>query len=248
MAVCDAHAHLGGTEEQDLRIRQEVRTFLCATDPESAETVAAWCRDSDLLVPTYGLHPWYSHWYTVEQMLPYIGQGVLLGEIGMDSVWCAVPRDRQLWVFKQQLALAEHLNMPVILHTKGEEKAILTCVETFRPPILVHWYSAERYLEGYVEKGCFFSIGPDVRDNPAVQQVVETVPLERLLVETDGMNAVRWGAREYGRDSTGDEELTAVLRRSMEYIAMVKGVGFETVERQLEQNFSYLAEYRRRSE
>lgn len=248
MAICDAHAHLGGTEEQAVRIRQGVRTFLCATDPESAEVVAALCQGSELLVPTYGLHPWYAHRFTVEQMLPYLRQGALLGEIGMDSLWCEVPRDQQLAVFKEQLALAEHLGMPVILHTKGEEQAVLICVEAFRPPILVHWYSAGRYLEGYVEKGCFFSVGPDVPDNPAVQQIVRTVPLERLLVETDGMDAVRWAAQEYGRDGVCNEDLTMVLRRSMEYIAAVKGIGFEAVEWQLERNFSFLAGYRGRSE
>ena len=248
MAICDAHAHPGEHEEQESRIRQGVRTFLCATDPQSAETVAAMCGGSELLIPTYGLHPWYADQFEVEQMLPYIDKGVLLGEIGMDSVWCEVLRPRQLAVFKEQLALAENRNIPVILHTKGEEKAILTCIEGFRPPILVHWYSAERYLEGYVEKDCFFSIGPDVQHNPAVQAVVKAVRPERLLVETDGMGAVRWAAQEYGqKDVSGEDgDAAAVLRRSMEYIAMVKGIDFAALERQLEENFMYLAKYRER--
>lgn len=239
MAVYDAHAHPGGEEELAIRVKQGVRTFLCATDPESAAAVCKCVCDS--LIPTFGLHPWYADRFEVEQMLPYIKTGALLGEIGMDSVWCSVPRERQRAVFKEQLTLAEHFNMPVILHTKGEEKETLSCLEDFRPPILVHWYSADKYLEGYVEKDCFFSIGPDVWDNPAVQRVVAAVRPERLLVETDGMDAVRWAAREHGGRSVGNEALTAVLRRSMAYIGMVKGLDDKAVEDLLEKNFLQLA-------
>lgn len=43
----------------------------------------------------------------------------------MDSVWCDVDLKIQKEVFEKQLQLAQALNKPVILHTKGQEKRYL---------------------------------------------------------------------------------------------------------------------------
>ena len=56
---------------------------------------------------------------------------------------------------------------------------------------MVHWYSADHDLDGYLDLDCYFSVGPDVIWNPAVQQVAKRVPENRILLETDGMEAVK---------------------------------------------------------
>ena len=116
----------------------------------------------------------------------------------MDSVWCQVPLKIQEEKFRQQLELAEKAGKPVILHTKGQEKQVASIIRQYPNRYLVHWYSCEDYLEEYLDLDCWFSVGPDVWWNPAVQKVAGVVPLDRLLVETDGLAAVRW-AMEEGR-------------------------------------------------
>ena len=61
---------------------------------------------------------------------------------------------------------------------------------------LVHWYSADHDLDGYLDLDCYFSIGPDVIWNPAVQRVARQVPENRILLETDGMDTVKWAWEE----------------------------------------------------
>ena len=53
----------------------------------------------------------------------------MVGEIGMDSVWCQVPLPIQERVFREQLAMACSLKKPVVLHTKGQEKAIASILK-----------------------------------------------------------------------------------------------------------------------
>lgn len=245
MLIYDAHAHIGTEEELSVRRKHQIITFLCAVNPLEAEAVEMLCRNSSILIPTYGLHPWQAGQFSVAEMLPYLKKGRLLGEIGMDSQWCEVPLGRQKEVFLEQLKLAEVWNMPVILHTKGQEKEVLSCIGSFTPPILVHWYSDETYLKGYIEKDCFFSVGPDVKQNTAVQKLVQSVRLNRLLVESDGMDAVRWvyaGSRPL---PPADTELLCILQSTIEFIADVKGELPETVAGQLAENFLYLKNYHR---
>lgn len=245
MLIYDAHAHIGTDEELNVRKKYPIKTFLCAVNPLEAATVEALCRDSRELLPTYGLHPWHAAQFSVAEMLPYLKKGRLLGEIGLDSEWCEVPLELQKKTFLAQLKLAGSWNMPVILHTKGQEKEVLCFIRTFKPPILVHWYSAEKHLDGYIKKDCFFSVGPDVRQNAAVQNVVKNVRLNRLLVESDGMDAVRWAyAAGNTSQAPADKELPRILQDTIEFIADIKGIQPEAAAGQLAENFMYLANYR----
>lgn len=232
-ALYDAHAHLGNAREQQLRETNRVRSWICATQPDEARRVECAAQENAYLTPVYGLHPWYAGQYSVEQMLPYLEKTPLLGEIGMDSVWCSVNLDQQRAVFIEQLAWAQARNLPVILHTKGQEKEIGKIIERYTMPVLVHWYSCASFLEPYLERDCYFTIGPDVAQNPAVQQVALRAPLERLLVETDGMGAVRWALGE----DTPLESLPEVLLHSMRWIAKVKAVSLQQVCDAMERSF-----------
>ena len=75
-----------------------------------------------------GVHPWNASLDTFESMLPLLKKAPIIGEIGMDSVWCDLDLNIQKEVFEKQLQLAYALNKPVILHTKGQEKTILEFV------------------------------------------------------------------------------------------------------------------------
>ena len=120
----------------------------------------------------------------------------VIGEIGMDNVWCDVPLDIQQKVFEEQLALACELKKPVILHTKGQEKEIAAIIRNYPNRYLIHWYSCDHSLEEYIDQNCYFSIGPDVWWNPATRNVARKVPSNRILTETDGLNAVQWAYDE----------------------------------------------------
>lgn len=222
MILFDAHAHeQDGSEEQSrVRQREGIRTILSCGTPREARRGEALAARYPVYMLSAGVHPWHADRVPLEAMLPFMERAALVGEIGMDSEWCGVPLDIQRDVFLRQLAWASAAGKAVVLHTKGCEEEIARLIEPFNLPFLVHWYSGgEAALERFLAKGCYFTIGPDVGRNPAVQAVARRAPLERLLFETDGIEAVRW--------ALGDTEVTAlggVLARSAEVVARMRGL------------------------
>ncbi len=156
-------------------------------------------------------------------------QGPVIGEIGMDSVWCDVPLSKQEKVFCAQLELASALKKPVVLHTKGQEKKIAGLIRNYENTYLVHWYSGEEGLSEFLELDCYFTVGPDVFYNPSVQRAARLAPENRLLVETDGCSAVKWAYENFlggelsGKVSLPDwRDIRGVLEHSIRKTALLR--------------------------
>ena len=214
--LIDAHAHFKGPEE--LAARANVRTLFCGTDPETAAEALALRGENRLA--SCGLHPWHSDRFTVSDMLPFIKESAALGEIGLDSAWCDVDMAVQRRAFAEQLDLARQLGLPVILHTKGMEGEIAKAIRPCPVPKLVHWYSCTEYLDDYLAQGCYFTVGPDYETNPAVQAVLRRVPLDRVLTETDGLDAVAWALNR----PVAADEIEEALRGELRAVAAVHGI------------------------
>lgn len=227
--LVDAHAHYSGPAE--LPVRRGMRTLFCGDRPETAARVLAL--RSNAMPVSCGLHPWYADRHALREMLPFIRQSDALGEIGLDSVWCDVDPARQLDALRRQLALAQALRLPVVLHTKGMERKIADEIAGRPLRALVHWYSCMEHLDAYIALGCWFTVGPDHAVNPAVRQVIRRVPPDRLLTETDGLEAVAWAL---GRPVSPDE-LPGVLRGELRAIAAARHLTEEEAERLVERNF-----------
>lgn len=214
--LTDAHAHFRGGGE--LAARRDIRTLYCGTDPETAARALALAGENAPV--SCGLHPWQADRWTVSDMLPFIRRSAVLGEIGLDSVWTDVDMSIQRRAFAEQLDLAETLGLPVLLHTKGMEGEIARSLRPYGMRKLVHWYACDAYLDDYIEQGCWFTVGPDHAANPAVQQVLRRAPIDRILTETDGLDAVEWAlGRPVRPAGIGD-----VLRGELRAIARAHGV------------------------
>ncbi|MDZ5034310.1 TatD family hydrolase, partial [Clostridium perfringens] len=62
-----------------------------------------------------------------------------------------------------------------------------------------HRYSGEiSTLEKYIELGCYFTISVDIGYSEKTNEVLDKIPLNRLLIETDGPTALEWVNGEYG--------------------------------------------------
>ena len=225
----DAHTHLNA---ESLKALKNLHQLAVASTPADCAFLERAAGGNPRLYWAAGVHPWQSGAVEVDALLPWLERADAIGEIGMDSLWCQVEKAKQLRVFRRQLALGEKLQKPLILHTKGCEEEILQEIQGITQPILVHWYSEIRHLEGYLEKGCYFTIGPDIENNKAVENLAQKVPLNRLLVETDGAGAVSWAQNR----PVTPEEIPAVLAHSLDIIARIRGESRETVEKAAFQN------------
>ncbi len=116
---------------------------------------------------------------------------VALGEIGLDFHYDHSPRDVQRMVFIEQIRLAQTLQLPIIIHAReadGEVYDTLRLEQAFAGGVLMHCYSGSAELaRQYVKQGAYISIaGPVTFKNARkLVEVVETVPLDRLMIETD---------------------------------------------------------------
>lgn len=236
--LIDGHLHLTQKDIDnnilDIMAINNIYGLVVGTNPVEWRWLQEIANKNEHILPTYGLHPWYSDKYHLDELVPYLHNIILMGEIGMDSIWCDIDLKEQKKVFIAQMDLAEEKKCPVILHTKGQEKEIAEIIQDYTMPILVHWYSCEEFLDLYIKRDCYFTIGPDVRINKAVQQVVKKVPLNRIFVESDGISALEWvkGRKLEAR------ELPINLIDTMKYISIEKGVSFIKVKEQMIKNLA----------
>ncbi|MBQ9031635.1 MAG: TatD family hydrolase [Parasporobacterium sp.] len=160
-------------------------------------------KSCDTAVPgvwvTFGIHPWYADQFHPQDWMELYRQSPLIGEIGMDQLWCDVPLSIQREIFEVQLQIAADLKKPVVLHTKDCEAQIAEMIRDFPEPVLVHWYSGtEKDLESYLQLNCRFTLGPDTSFSEN-HLLLSRVPADRLLTETDGIGAVLWAYEQHGR-------------------------------------------------
>lgn len=115
------------------------------------------------------------------------GAVVAIGEIGLDYHW-DIPRDLQKSWFERQLALANDLRLPVIVHDREAYADTLAMLQKYRPRGVVHCYSgsaetARELLKLDLYLG--FTGAVTFKSNKKARAVLEIVPHDRVLCETD---------------------------------------------------------------
>ena len=115
-----------------------------------------------------------------------------IGEIGLDYYYEDNPeKENQIKAFEMQIELANELNLPVALHVRD---AYGDCLDTlFRMRqylnngILLHCYSSSvEMISRFNEFDCYYALGGAITfKNAKKDDVIKTIPLDRLLVETD---------------------------------------------------------------
>jgi len=114
------------------------------------------------------------------------------GEIGLDYAKQYAPKNIQLREFARQLALAEELHLPVVIHDRDAHEDTLMLLrerESFPDGGVMHCFSGDiSFANQVLELGFYVSIPGIVTFKNAgeLQQVVREVPLTRMLLETDG--------------------------------------------------------------
>ena len=115
---------------------------------------------------------------------------VAIGEIGLDYYWEEnPPRDFQQMVFRKQLALAEELELPVIVHDREAHGDSLSIIREF-PAVtgVFHCFSGSPEMAGeLLKRGWYLGFdGPITYKNARrAPEVAAITPLERMVVETD---------------------------------------------------------------
>jgi TatD DNase family protein len=156
---------------------------------------------------------------------------VAIGETGLDYYRRRSPRQKQKEALKKQLSLAKELRKPVILHDRDAHDDLLSMVEEHGEGLVAvfHCFSGDLAMaEKCLETGFYISIAGPVTYRGAYRlwELARTLPLDRLLLETDSPFLSPCGGRNE----------PANVRVMAQKIAEVRGVSWEEVARTTTEN------------
>lgn len=185
-----------------------------------------------------GFHPEFAEQVSpaslseIERLLAH-PKVVALGEIGLDYYYEDPPRSIQKEAFRAQLALAERLHLPVIVHDREAHGDTLSILQEF-PSVrgVLHSYSGSAEMaKVLLSMGWYISFSGVVTFKNARQavEVAEMVPSDRFLTETDAPFLTPVPYRGKRNDS-------GRMRYTVQKLAEIRQVPFETVEKQAEEN------------
>jgi len=139
-----------------------------------------------------GLHPLSAELHTdneLSQFKKLVSETSFIGEIGLDfSREGRDTRDKQLFSFR--FALRSLCKQPkfVTIHSRQAESTVLDLLrEEYPQPVVFHWYSGTlNNLDSAIADGHFFSINPAMVRSPKGRAIVERLPRDKTLTESDG--------------------------------------------------------------
>jgi len=203
LRLYDAHNHL-----QDDRFagRQAELLATCANEGLTQMVVNGSCeadwpqvlslaRQSPLVLPSFGCHPWYVHERTAgwqKQLVRMLDQAPsAVGEIGLDRWKPDLTYDGQEEVFVAQLRLAAERNLPASIHCLRAWGRMFHLLKSGPRPacgFLLHSYGGSKEMvTPLADLGAYFSLPGYYATEPKERQreTFRRVPPERLLIETD---------------------------------------------------------------
>ena len=153
---------------------------------------------------------------------------VAIGEIGLDYYWDASHKTEQKELFAAQLSLAEELDLPVIVHDREAHADCLGLTGRFpKARGVFHCFSGSAEMaKELLRRGWYLGFdGPVTYKNARkAVEVLEIVPTERILIETDSPYMSPVPLRGKRNDSSN-------LVYIIEKIAEIKGMTPQEIER-----------------
>jgi len=153
-----------------------------------------------------------------------------LGEVGLDYSKDAPPREKQLVVFSHILQKQAAANKLISIHIRGaEEDALKILSEYTGQKRIIHWFTGDaENLAEFVNLGCYFSLNASMVRSVDRCEILKSIPLERILVESDGPYT-KVGGRKY---------TPALLKET--YMVIGSAIGVQNLEELAYHNFAQL--------
>jgi TatD DNase family protein len=203
---------------------------------ESNKKVLEFSKQSRFVKAALGLYPIDAlnlNEDEIQKNLDFIEQHkdemVAIGEVGMDFKEDSEQHGRQREVFSRIIELAFRLDKPLVVHSRKAEKECIELLEHMRAKkVLMHCFSGRfSLIERIVKNGWYLSIPTSVKNSEHFQKMIEKVPIEQLLCETD--------APFLHPDKLSQNEPVNVVE-SYKKIAEIKQILLEQVKEQIYSN------------
>ncbi|MBQ9326889.1 MAG: TatD family hydrolase [Clostridia bacterium] len=249
MILFDTHCHLDTDSFQQDRQAVLARMHdsgvvgaaVIAYDALSMESVTAFAASDPAFIAAVGVHPEYADTFSLHVLetmrrLSQAPQVRAIGEIGLDTHdpnGIAMQIQRQ--TLEAQLDLAEEVSLPVVFHVRGAHGAMLEILRGRRAHLtggIIHCFSGSwEMAQSYMDLGYLIALGGAATYENArrARTVMERIPLDRLVLETDSPYMPPEGHR-------GERNEPANLLMICQRLAQIRGIAPEQLAEKTTEN------------
>ncbi|MCS6780835.1 MAG: TatD family hydrolase [Geminicoccaceae bacterium] len=242
--IVDSHCHLDypGLAEREAEVVANARTAGLVGMVTIGTTRAGWARTIAIaerwpeVWAAVGIHPHHAGEEGLEEPGPLVEAArhpkvVAIGESGLDFYYDRAPRDAQERSFRTHIEACRITGLPLVVHTRDADEATIAILEEemAKGPFtgVIHCFSSSRALaQRALAMGLHLGIGGILtfKRSEELRAIVQDVPLERCLLETDAP----YLAPVPHRGKTNEPAFTV---HTAKMLAEVKGVPSAEVER-----------------
>ena len=241
MKLIDTHAHLDFEDYSenfdqvldDIKANGVEKVIVPGVTLKDIPRIIALIEKYDNLFGAVAIHPseakdWDDTTYETLKAYAVHPKVVAIGETGLDYYWDDSFKDIQKHVFREHIRLAFEVNKPLIIHDRESHADILSILkETNAKNIggIMHCFSGStEFAMECIKENFFIALGGPVtfKNAKKPKEVVQKVPLDRLLLETDSPFLAPHPYR-------GKKNSPAMLKLIAEEIANLRGISVEEV-------------------
>ncbi|MDW9382375.1 Qat anti-phage system TatD family nuclease QatD [Chryseobacterium sp. JV558] len=138
-----------------------------------------------------GMHPLYAKFHKKEfgLFLKNVSKTSYIGEVGLDfSKEGYATKNIQIESFTKILENVSGKNKILSIHSRGAEKEVLELLKKYNiTSAIFHWYSGPiNFIDEIINGGYYFSINPSMTKSEKGRKIIEKIPINCILTETDG--------------------------------------------------------------
>jgi len=239
--LIDSHAHL---EMPDFRrdLEQVIQRakesgigyiFTVGTEKKDWKRTLEIATSHPSIYAILGVHPHHAkdiddQTFSTLRELCRNGKVKAYGEIGLDFFRNLSPRDLQLKSFREQIAFAKEMGLPIVVHDREAHQETLEILKSEKAEEcggIIHCFSGDYAMaKACIEMGFYISTPGNItfKNAEGLREIVKRIPLESLLVETDAPFLTPDPFR-------GKRNEPSYVRYTAEKVAEIKKVSFEKV-------------------
>jgi TatD DNase family protein len=242
MKIFETHAHLDFPDfdkdrEQIIAASQKegVEYIMnIGVEKESSGNSVKLANKYDCVYAAVGFHPHHAAEYDEKLVRRLVKNDkvVAIGEIGLDYHRMRNTKKEQLVAFEKQVALAQELYLPIIIHDRDAHQDCLKILEKYNPQkVVFHCYTGDvLFAQKVLERGWNISFtGIVTYKSSHLPDVVRVVPADKYFVETDSPYLSPVPKR-------GRRNSPLHLRYTIEKLAEIRGITPKMVAQQTFQN------------
>ncbi len=231
----DTHAHLDLLKSFDYTIeeieKKKIYTIAVTNLPILYERLCSKI-NSKYIKPALGFHPELIEQYQkyIPEMWRLLPQARYIGEVGLDFKIGKDSKVLQTRFFEELIVRCNDLGGKILtVHSRGSANEVISIIgNTFNSKYILHWYSGSiKDLNIALCNGAYFSINYAMVNSSSGKKIIENIPNERLLLESDSPFVL------INKKAFSTLEVDKIIIK----LAIIKNISFEKMLQILYNNF-----------